>query len=91
VEKREEKKGNKMESNDWIYFDPDYRKNPPKTGAYCERCQKLIKDTNKAVRVEIYADYPVGSPEDQFGYCRKLETGKHFIGLDCWKIITKNQ
>jgi hypothetical protein len=74
---------------DLVYYDPDYRKDPPKNGHYCERCQKPIKDINKAVKVETNWDYPEGTIE--WGFCRESETGKRFIGADCWKIITNNK
>lgn len=59
------------------YLDPDYRKSPDCSKPFCIRCQKPIKDVSKAILVSYVGD------------CYVIEGGKHLIGSDCWKKITK--
>lgn len=59
-------------------LDPDFRKNPPKSGPFCVRCQKPIKDPAKAMRVTVDWDNWLV----QAG-------GAELMGADCWRAITK--
>ena len=63
-----------------IYLDPDFRKNPPKKGFYCVRCQKPIKDLIKAVEVTVNWDTWVVT-----------KGGDESIGKNCWLIINKRK
>lgn len=59
------------------YFDPDYRKEPPKEGPFCIRCQKPV-DPKRAKEVTEVRDMQC------------VLGGKSLIGPDCWKEIQKN-
>lgn len=59
-------------------LDPDFRKDEPKQGAYCVRCQKPIKDP--AVRVTV-----------DWNTWLVMEGGEELMGADCWRTITKGQ
>lgn len=72
--------------NDWIELDEDNRKREPKTGLFCIRCKRPIKETQafeSFISVEISTE---GLPT----MVRKSPiAGKHLIGSECWKKILK--
>ena len=85
----------------WIYYDPDFRREPKMfdpSKHYCETCYRVV-ESNKAVRVETYNDFPVGTElqtaiknglTDYPPYemtARESDTGTRYIGRDCWKRI----
>lgn len=59
-------------------LNPDFRKDAPKSGLYCVRCQKPIKDFAKAIRVTV-----------NWNTWLVMQGGNEFMGADCWKTITK--
>jgi len=70
-------------SNDWIELDEDNNKKDPKSGLFCIRCKRPIKETQSFesfISVEIH---PIGLPTK----VRMSVNGKYLIGSECWKII----
>lgn len=59
-----------------VFLDPDYRKEPDTSNPWCWRCQKAIKDTTKAIRVNVI-DAMVWPDEN----------GGALLGRDCARII----
>lgn len=70
--------------NAWYFLDPDNRKDDPKTGLFCCRCKRKVKDTQAVtsfISVELHPEYP---------WVRKsVFKGAHLIGEDCWNKIVK--
>jgi hypothetical protein len=57
-------------------LDPDFsRRNAPKSGPYCARCQKPV-DPKKSVAVTV-----------DWSTWEVVEGGDEFVGGDCWKRI----
>lgn len=61
----------------WFYLDPDFRRDAPKTGAYCVRCQKAIANPAKAMAVTVNWDW-----------WSVTKGGPELMGADCWKKIS---
>lgn len=74
-----------MEQNEWVELDEDNNRPDPKTGLFCIRCKRQIKETQSIesfISVEIKGSFPT--------MVRKSPIkGKHLIGSECWKKITK--
>ena len=60
------------------HLDPDFRRDAPKEGPYCVRCQKPIRDPKKAAEVTVNWDT-----------WEVTEGGEDLMGLDCWRTITR--
>jgi hypothetical protein len=57
-------------------LDPDFRRDDPRVGPYCVRCQKKISDPDRATRVTVdWESWLV------------TEGGDELIGPDCWKVV----
>jgi len=70
-------------NNNWVYLDPDNRKNPPET-LHCCRCMRTLKDTpsfTSFISVEVHREHP---------WVRKSILGRQLIGSDCWNKIKGN-
>lgn len=63
-----------------MYLDPDFRKDAPKDRPYCVRCQKEIKDTSKAIKVNVNWETIQAEVSDN---------GTYLLGPDCFKIISQ--
>lgn len=59
-------------------LDPDFRKDAPKSGPFCVRCQKPIQDPAKAVQVTV-----------DWNTWLVVAGGEDLMGADCWKKITR--
>lgn len=60
-------------------LDPDFRKDPPKKGSFCVRCQKPVNESN-AIKVSVNWD----------NWTFEL-SGNEFLGRDCWRKIKTSQ
>ena len=71
----------------WYHLDPDYRPNPPAGGARCTRCQKAIKNVQKAVKVFVMYERMdhVRLADDQ-----DVQNLVELVGIDCWEKIRAN-
>lgn len=70
---------------EWFELDENNNRKDPPMGLFCIRCKRPIKETQcfeDFIGVEIH---PVGFPT----MVRKSINGKHLIGTDCWKKITR--
>lgn len=78
------------------YLDPDYRKDVPEGAEnWCARCQKVIKDTAKAVKVVVnYDNWEVTEGWQDLPAWARVAGQPHqplkneYLGRDCWKIIS---
>lgn len=60
------------------YLNPDFKRDAPKSGRYCVRCQRRLRDRAKVVHVTV-----------DWETWQVTEGGEELMGADCWKGLEK--
>lgn len=71
---------------EWVFLDPDNRRNPPETGLWYCRCNKRLKTNETGIVCDV--SYEVPGNEDA-PMVRLNPLGKSIIGSYCWNEINK--
>jgi hypothetical protein len=65
----------------WHYLDPDNNKSNPKTGLFCCRCKRKIKET------QSFENFISVEMHDTHYWVKPSINGKHLLGLECAKKL----
>ena len=73
-----------MELNTWYELDPDNNKKDPKSGLFCCRCKRKIKETQCFEYFISVKMHPIWG-----NWVMKDPLGNHLLGSECARKINK--
>lgn len=70
-----------MKPNTWYHLDPDNNKDEPKTGLFCCRCKRPLKQT------QLFENFISVEMHDSHYWVKTSITGKYLLGSECAKKL----